>query len=462
MLNFLTVSSFSSPSTFLRIETRDNTHFIFFPPTHSGSPTQLIGNPRHLKPLFMIQKFIITVSLMTLFMSHISFAQKIVAIGSSTVSGEGASPRDSAWLNLLNSYLSSLGLSITITNLGQSGTTTFNGLPSSYATPSNANPLPDDVPFLNHNITYALSLNPDIVLIAYPSNDFVLGFTMTQFLANLRTIYDSVLALGKIAFVSTSQPRNDQPTPVRLLLQTAKDSVLAEFPGHALDFWTPLADPVTLGFKTGLTDDAIHPNDAGHQLLFQVARDANIIPFAPLAIKLTGFTAVLRDQQVLLQWRCADQTGPVLFGVQRSSDGLVFDDRWQEQNIGTGSTADLSWTDDSPLPGRSFYRIKFSEQGSTAYSGIVSIFNTPGGWKIGKLYPVNGSLWNLEVLTGKGGNVTAQLVDGSGRSLFHRIHYVNPPSAMIPVDLSGLTAGEYFLQLSTPDGGISTRAIQKR
>ena len=410
----------------------------------------------------MIQKFTVTVSLMLMFMSHTSFAQKIVAIGSSTVSGEGATIPDSAWLNLLNTYFTSLGLSVTITNLGQSGLTTFNGMPSSYRTPTSANPPPTDIPYLNHNITFALSSNPDIVLIAYPSNDLVDHFTMTQFLANLRTIYDSALALGKIAYVSTSQPRNEQPALILDSLRIAKDSILAEFPGHALDFWTPLADPVTLRFKTGLTDDAIHPNNAGHQLLFQVARDANIIPFVPLAIKLTGLTAVFQDQKVHLQWKTSDQTGAAIFGIQRSGDGLVFGDRWKEQSSGNSSPTDHSWTDDSPLPGRSFYRIKLTEQGSTAYSGIVSILNTSSGWKIGKLYATNGSLWNLEVLTLKGGNVMAHLVDANGRSVLQRTIYVNPPSAIVPVDLSGLAAGEYFLQLSTPDGGRSTRAIQKR
>lgn len=410
----------------------------------------------------MIQKLTITVSLLFMLMSDASFAQKIVAIGSSTVSGEGASPRDNAWLNLLNNYLNSLGLSVTLINLGASGTTTFNGLPSSFATPSNANPLPTDQPFLNHNITYALSLDPDIVLIAYPSNDLVLNFTMTQYLANLRTIYDSVRAQGKIAFVSTSQPRNDQPNPIRLLLQTAKDSILAEFAGHVLDFWTPLADPVTLGFKGGLTDDAIHPNNAGHLLLFQTIRDANIIPLVPLPIKLISFTAVLQDQKVRLKWTSSDHNGAAIFEVQRSVDGLVFDDRWQEPGGATTSTADYSWTDDSPVSGRSFYRIKLTEQGSTAYSGIISIVNASDGWKIGKLYPINGSLWNAEVLTGKGGNVLLRLIDGNGRSILHRTTYVNPPSTIVPVDLSGLAAGEYFLQLSAPDGGRSIRAIQKR
>ena len=408
----------------------------------------------------MIQKFIVTVSLMLMLLSHTIFGQSIVGIGSSSISGEGASPRDSAWLYLYGFYLTNLGIPATITNLGYSGTTTFAGMPSSFATP--VSPPSPGVPFLDHNITYALSLNPDIVLIAYPSNDLVLGYTITQYLSNLRTIYDSALALGKTAYVSTTQPRNDIGASIRALQLTARDSILAEFPGHALNFWDPLADPVTLGFKTGLTNDDIHPNNAGHQLLFQVVKNANIIPISPLAIKLTGFRAFFQGQTVRLQWTSFDQTGPVVFGVQRSRDGFLFDDLWQEKTDGTSSTTDHSWTDPTPLPGRSFYRVKITEQGSTSYSGIASIINTSDGWKIGKLYSINGSLWNVEIISGKAGNVMAYLLDGSGRNVLHRTVYVNPPSTLLPVDLSGLAAGEYFLQLTTPDGGKTTRAIQKR
>jgi acyl-CoA thioesterase-1 len=408
----------------------------------------------------MIQKFTVTVSLMLMLMSHTAIAQHIVAIGSSTVSGEGADPIDSAWLNLYGAYLTNLGLPVTITNLGYSGTTTFAGMPSSFATP--VSPPQPGVPFLDHNITYALSLNPDLVLIAYPSNDLVLGYTITQYLSNLRTIYDSALALGKTAYVSTTQPRNDIGTAIRALQLTARDSILAEFPGHVLNFWDPLADPVTLGFKTGLTTDGIHPNNAGHQLLFQVVRDANIIPVGPLAIKLTDLRAIFQDGTVHLQWKSSNQTGLAIFNVQRSWDGILFDDRWEEQSKGTSSPADHSWTDATPLSGRSFYRVKITEQGSVSYSATVSILNTSGGWKIGKLYSINGSLWNVEILSGKAGNVMAYLLDGSGRNVLHRTLYVNPPSTILPMDLSALAAGEYFLQLTTPDGSKTTRAIQKR
>jgi len=410
----------------------------------------------------MTRTFTVSVALMLLLMSQSAFAQKIAAIGSSTVSGEGAIPRDSAWLNLLRFYYIGLGLPVTTVNLGWSGTTSFNGRPSSLGTDGHAwFPLTGDEPYLGFNVTAALDSNPAVVLVAYPSNDLVLGKTMTDYLANLRIIRDSVRAVGKQAYVATSQPRNDVGASLRAMLVVAKDSILAEFPGFALNFWDPLADPVTLGFKTGLTDDGIHPNNAGHQLLFQVVRDANVINAAPLPLKLQDLTAIYRNKQVRLLWHISDLAGLAAFWIQRSRDGSIFEDLWRLPAQNTSAT-DYSWTDESPLSGKSFYRIKIVEQASTSYSKVVSILTTGNEWLIGKLYAANGSLWNVEILSGQEGTIGFRLVDITGRSILQRSLYINTPSTVLPVDLSGLANGEYFLQLSTPDGGRITRSILKR
>jgi lysophospholipase L1-like esterase len=396
-------------------------------------------------------------------MSQGTFAQKIAAIGSSTVSGEGAIPRDSCWLNLHQLYLTGLGLPVTTLNLGWSGTSSFNGLPSSMGPGGEAtSELTSRQPFLDHNITAALAINPAVVFIAYPSNDLVLNYTMTEYLRNLRIIVDSVRAAGKIAYVATSQPRNDVGPAIRALQVIAKDSILAEFPGFTFNFWDPLADPVTLGFKAGLTGDGIHPNNAGHQLLFQVVKNTNVLSIAPLALKLNDLTAIYRDRQIRLSWNISNQDAMAALWIQRSRDGNLFEDRHQLSVAENTTTTNYSWTDESPLPGKSFYRIKIAEQGAATYSKVISIFTTTDEWKIGKLYAVSGSLWNLEILSGKEGTVKFHLVDGSGRSLLQRSLYVNAPSTIFPVDLSGLANGAYFLQLSTPEGGRLTRAIQKR
>jgi lysophospholipase L1-like esterase len=414
------------------------------------------------KPLIlMIQKFFIAVLTMFMLTDQSTSAQKLLGIGSSTIAGDGALPReDSSWLNLLMHYYTQAGLPVSLKNLGYSGSTSFGGMPTSYATP--VYPPQPGHPILGWNITAGLSFGPDYVIIAYPSNDLASGVPIARYLSNLRTIYDSITISGKTAFVATTQPRNDITDATKVLQREAKDSIIAEFPGHSLDFWTPLADPVTLRFKTGLTVDDIHPNNAGHLLLYQVAKNANIISLLPLAIKLTELSAVYHDQAVLLRWKSSDQTGPAAFWVQRSADELSFDDRWQEAGSGSSFPTDHSWTDEHPLAGKSFYRIKLIGQGTTSYSKVVSITSPSADWKIGKLYSGNGSLWNVEVLSGKTGRVALSVADASGKTVLRSVLSVSPPSTLIPLNLSGLANGLYFLQLYAPDGSHSTKAIQKK
>src|ERR1700722_16509515 len=97
--------------------------------------------------------------------------KRIVAvIGSSSAFGTGANPMDSSWVNLTKDYLKGLGLIDTIYNIALGGSTTFAGLPTWDSGGASA---PDTA----HNITKALRYNPDVVLIAYASNDVVADYT---------------------------------------------------------------------------------------------------------------------------------------------------------------------------------------------------------------------------------------------------------------------------------------------
>ncbi len=391
-----------------------------------------------------------------LFYSLTATAQtKIVAIGSSTVSGEGASVPDSAWINRLNAYYSDLGISVTIVNLGYPQTTTFNGMPSSYLPPSRN--LSPDTPFYGHNITYVWQYHPDIVIIAYPSNDIVLGFTVPQFLANLRTIRDSVQAQGKIAWVATTQPRNDIPTNERQQQLEAKDSILSEFAGHVFNFWDPLADPTTLGFKAGLTNDAIHPDDAGHALLFQAVKNANIINTTPLPINIVSFAAVEQSTRVLLSWTTAgEETGS--FIIQRSGDGAAFSDIGQAAAVPSSSS--YSWTDVSPVGGRAWYRLHFTGK-EDFYSPVVTLGPEKGKLSIDKVYSPDGKD-QLIVELNTGGSPSVQLsVFSAGGIPVIQTPRLTDASSTKTLDISRLAAGQYFIRLSDASGHFVTTAFSK-
>jgi lysophospholipase L1-like esterase len=327
-----------------------------------------------------------------IFLSCILHAQKktIAVIGSSSAYGFGATPIDSSWVNLTKSYFKGLGLIDTIYNLGNPSTTTYAGMPDNFIPPPKRT-LPDS----EHNVTKALSYNPDIVIVNYPSNDIGDDFTMTEFLFNLRTIYNTIVASKKICYVTTTQPRDNFSPTEKQNLKIGRDSILKEFGIYSLDFYDPVVDTITLNINPLYNFDGTHVNNAGHQLFFQVIKHKNIFGAATPVFSMTGFSAGLQNNNVLVNWSTINDQPSTSFEIQRSNDSVAFQTVHQVNGAGT-PIAVYSWTDPNPLKGKSFYRLKISLNGTVSYSVVVSLINiTP---PVFSLTSFNAGLQNNYVL----------------------------------------------------------------
>ena len=385
----------------------------------------------------------------------------IVVIGSSTAQGVGATPIDSSWVNRTRRYFKQLGEIDTIYNIALGGQTTYNGMPTGFIPPP-GRPAPDTAT----NVTKALSYHPNIVIVSFPTNDAAADYTLTETMANLRAIYRKIKAAGKIAYITTSQPRSSVATVQQELLKRMRDSVLAEFPRRSLNFYNPIVAADSLSINPIYNFDGTHVNDAGHRQLFQVVRQANILSAsaAPLALNLVDFSAVPEGQDIVLHWTVADDVAPVSFVVQRSGDGNNFSDIWQEPTATADSNlSSMTWTDDKPLTGRSYYRLKYSPDGNnTFYSGIVEVDLTPGKFGIGRFYTATGAgSTRVEVLSPSTRTCTITVVNTSGKFVYRQVTTLSPPWVMITLPTSGWAPGEYFLRLVTDKGEVAGRAFMK-
>jgi hypothetical protein len=78
-----------------------------------------------------------------------------------------------------------------------------------------------------------------------------------------------------------------------------------------------------------------------------------------LPVDLLSFTARKSNQQVLLNWRTAQETNNRGFEIQRSSDGTNFTAIGWVNGVGNSSSPkDYSFIDATPLKGGNFYRLK--------------------------------------------------------------------------------------------------------
>ena len=102
---------------------------------------------------------------------------------------------------------------------------------------------------------------------------------------------------------------------------------------------------------------------------------ANFTLDTPLPVTLTQFTATPKGSTTHLQWSTATELNNDGFEVQRSADAR----RWSVLGwvTGRGTTQeqqDYTFTDEAPLPGQSYYRLKqIDYDGQHEYSPVVSV-----------------------------------------------------------------------------------------
>ena len=184
-------------------------------------------------------------------------------IGSSSAAGAGAGSGQ-AWVVQLQSAVQGRG--VQISNLARGGTTTYQGLPAS-AAPVPGRPAPD----VAFNIDAALSGTSKLVLVSYPSNDTALDYAVDETLRNLLTIRAEALARGASVVLLSTQPR--ALTPAQLAQMPEIDSGLRAAAGDCfVELREALAGSdgrLAPAYDSG---DGVHPNDAGHALIFQRVR----------------------------------------------------------------------------------------------------------------------------------------------------------------------------------------------
>jgi lysophospholipase L1-like esterase len=190
---------------------------------------------------------------------------RVVVLGSSTAEGANANPISNSWVNLYAAYLSTSIPGSEVVNLAVGGYTTFNIMPTGSIPPGSWNQAAYQ-PATGRNITAALALNPDLIIVNMPTNDCAVQVPLDVQMQNCAAIVREAAAHNVPVWITTSQPRNLSPAPL-LLLRGLFQLTYEAFPDRAIDFWTGLAD--SSGYiLPEYNSDGTHMNNAGHAVLF--------------------------------------------------------------------------------------------------------------------------------------------------------------------------------------------------
>ncbi|MFI5161704.1 MAG: SGNH/GDSL hydrolase family protein [Sphingobacteriales bacterium] len=200
----------------------------------------------------------------------------IVILGSSSASGDGATPIDSAWAFRLQSTINQNGTKATFTNLAVPGYVTFQAMPTGYNYASR--PAPDTA----HNLTKALSLHPTLVMISFPTNDIADNYTDDEIMRNFAVMAHQ-LDSAKVQYILFgTQPRNFTDAAQRMRLKKLNDKIIAAYGAHVNDILAPLSTSTYDINPTYSAGDGIHVNNSGHALIVTKVLQQ------PIFIQVTG------------------------------------------------------------------------------------------------------------------------------------------------------------------------------
>jgi chitodextrinase/predicted esterase len=195
-------------------------------------------------------------------------ATDIVVLGSSTAAGYGLTGNEKSWVEKLDSLLFTNNANYTLTNLAQNGGyTTYHVREDDEDGGGYANaPNPD------YNITHALSLNPDIIIVNLPSNNVADNIDITTTISHYQELKALANAAGAEIFFTTTQPRDFGNTAKRALLVDEANAVRSNFGQYVIDIYDELTDfgatnadnSIKMEYALG---DGTHLNVSGHNYI---------------------------------------------------------------------------------------------------------------------------------------------------------------------------------------------------
>ena len=177
----------------------------------------------------------------------------------------------------------------------------------------------------------------------------------------------------------------------------------------------------------------------------------------PLPVELRTFTAEVQENQTnLLKWQTTSEENNKGFYIEHSLDG----ENWETLDFiqGNGTTLETqnyTYTDENPIKGINYYRLKQIDfDGQFEYSEMVNVNNEIASEKYDlKIFP-NPVKEELNIVSGQG---QATMYNVLGQAVMQFI--VN--SEQFAINTSDLIAGQYILHIQKDNGVIVTQQFLK-
>lgn len=162
-----------------------------------------------------------------------------------------------------------------------------------------------------------------------------------------------------------------------------------------------------------------------------------------LGVSLMSFDAIAYERSVYLTWNTASEWNNDHFDIQRSINGVDFENIGSV--VGSGTTNEqmnYHWTDEHPYQGTSFYRVvQVDTDGAKTNSDIRSVIFS-GDQEI-KVFPVPAE---TSIIVQLNAEQIENVVSSQGISVQGLIRLTNTSEHTTLINIEDLSAGVYFIQ----------------
>lgn len=183
----------------------------------------------------------------------------------------------------------------------------------------------------------------------------------------------------------------------------------------------------------------------------------------PLPIELIRFAGVCGNGEVTVTWTTASETNNDFFTVQRSIDGVTFEDVTIVDGAGNSSSIlNYSTIDYNPYGGISYYRLKQTDfDGTSKYSDVVAVSCADAATTFNLINAYDQENGNMAIVFSAGDNelYTVTLYDARGRLITTTSGKSYSGQNQISIPVGDLARGIYLVNLQNEFKSFGRRVM---
>jgi len=185
-----------------------------------------------------------------------------------------------------------------------------------------------------------------------------------------------------------------------------------------------------------------------------------------LPVSLSSFSGIRKENFHQLNWTTASEKNNSGFLVERSVDGKKFSTigyvAAKAENGNSNTPLSYSYSDEKPLPGINYYRLKQTDRdGKFSYSSVV-VLQGVKGFYLSSLYPnPTRDALSLAITCENAEKATINIIDMTGKLIKQIAVGLSTGENNFSLNVGSLAAGDYTLQVINSNMEIKTQRFIK-